>query len=157
MLDEEKSVIVYVDEITGVKHEATPDGHIHIFMLPNTSRASVESWFTYTLKFIESWDSAQPQLIMLLGTSRDFTMTPLVHARRDDITALSKQRGIFGRLALVIPETVNGHVIQTLVRFAPQSVMKMRIFFSYEDGLKWLREGGAAVRRVDMTGSTNAL
>jgi hypothetical protein len=133
--------IVMIDQATGVRHEAFAEGSINVFTLPSSARAAVDRWFDYVTTFTAHWDNTLPQLILLHGTSQDFTMTPLVRKRREELTSLSKQRRISGRLALVIPESVNGHVIQALLRVAPQDQMKTRIFFDKSEALTWLSEG----------------
>ena len=130
-----------VDLGHGLSYQWIAEQRILDLKFRNASRQAIDIWADNIHRILSIWDLEKPYLTMYEVAS--LPITPHFRKRSVPRVELSKQRGVQGRLAVVLRPSFTSRIIKF---FAERELDTMhpgvvrRIFTSREVGLRWLEE-----------------
>lgn len=125
----------------GLQQEWFENNKIAILTLHNTNMETLELWSKTTQQIISNWPANTPYRILHDYSRVDIILSPYMRRKSEEI--MQARPDLSGKAGLVLKRSVVAHLAQTIFNTIWKKGYQSRqrkIFFSREDGLKWLQE-----------------
>jgi hypothetical protein len=128
-----------VEEIApGFKVKRLFDRRILYVIAETSHRAVVDSWTEFMSSVITNWPDDRTYLAVQDLSSPKFSITPYVRARASETYEV--RPALKGRVALILPKTFVGQMIQMFIRGEKRNHFETRYFGSSQEALLWLAQ-----------------
>lgn len=117
------------------------DGRIVAFSIGSMSRDTLTKWSAAAGHEINNWDPTLPFLnLQDFSACPNFSFTPFLRQKSEEITSLNPNKP--GRTAVIIPKSISTQIVRMFLLASGRSGQhrQRQVFFTQEDGLKWLEE-----------------
>ena len=124
-----------------------------VYEVTSLSVPLMVEWSKHILENLASWPAERPLQVLYHFSDAEVSRLYLVMTKRDifniGVTVVGKLRveqmlqraDLFGRLALLIPESVSGEIVTTRAKSHP--VIESRLFTDYNVAMAWLTDMSA--------------
>ena len=119
----------------GITCEWLHDRALMTYTVRSVARPSVDAWLKHIKQHMMAWPLDRPHLVLQDLSDETTGSTPYVRERTQEIVKWRPE--LKTHLALILPRTFQGRMIQFFVQAQRDSVA--RIFFSSTEGLAWLQ------------------
>jgi hypothetical protein len=125
----------------GVTLEWLEDRQILVFCAPNSSRSAIQALYDRAEAILLAWPVNRPHLSILDLRSATNGTTAYTRERGKALSALRPDVRVC--TALLSIRSLQGHLLQMMVRAAQRPNKEIAVHFSLEEAITWLkREGG---------------
>jgi hypothetical protein len=124
--------------VEGVTIRLLDDGLLPVITVTTIKRDAVDLLAEWISRRIEHWDPKIPYCALYDLTQPGAMITPYM---RKVTAALNDQRQeVHGRVALIMRRDTTASLLSMFTMVRQGSTRELRVFFSVEEGLQWLRE-----------------
>ena len=92
------------------------DTSIYTFALPNSNRATTDTYIDAVLESIRNWDTSKPYYGIEDITNPNISLTPYMRGRLPEITKLFKEREITAYIGLIMDSSFTAGVMKAFGR-----------------------------------------
>jgi len=122
----------------GIKYKWLFDRHI-LYVIGDTShRSDIDAWFQFMCTVMGNWPDDITYLAVQDLSSPNFSLTPYARTRATEIYKVRPT--LRGRVAIVMPRSFIGHLLQMFIRTVRGNIFDTRFFLSQGDALVWLAQ-----------------
>lgn len=123
----------------GLIRETLHHGRIVILRVDSVTRETLDIGYNAVYELQEACSSSRLPMLLLYDLSPyNFTITPYVRQLISRLNASNPH--VTGRVAVVLPKSPATAMIKLFVGFLARSNRVKRIFFSEDQGVRWLEE-----------------
>jgi hypothetical protein len=128
----------------GITFEWISEGHIVILKIGTVARESLEQYAQQYIRLVNDASAAQPFLVMVDSTSPDFSFTPTLRQKINEMEDAVPD-DLPGRLALLLEDAVKSQVFRLVLRGINLTYRRKKlqrgIYVNQDEALTWLQDG----------------
>jgi len=113
----------------GVVKTWDSDASILTFTIPNSNRATVDTYIEAVLESVKNWDTSNPYYGIQDITSPDVSLTPYLRGRLPEITQLFMDKEINSYIVLVMDNSFTAGVMKAFGRLMSRNTPFVTINF----------------------------
>jgi hypothetical protein len=119
-------------------------GHEQIILVEvhHHDRQTIDAWMDLSAGIRQEWPEDKPLLLLVDMTTTNFSFTPYVMKRVEDMMAIRDYLDSY--IALVIQPSLTGRLVETTARTAHWGNAMTHASFTREDAFAWLMDKHAA-------------
>lgn len=125
---------------SGVTLEWLEDRQILLFCAPNSSRGAIQALYDRAEAILLTWPANRPHLSVLDFRSAINGTTAYTRERGKALSALRPDVRVVTSLLSI--RSIQGHLLQMMVRAAQRPNKEIAVHFSLEEALAWLKKVG---------------
>jgi hypothetical protein len=128
----------------GVIKTWNADTSIYTFTVPNSNRATTDTYIDAVLETIRNWDSSKPYYGIEDITNPAVSLTPYMRGRLPEITKLFKEREITAYIGLVMDSSFTAGVMNAFGRILSMNnrYIVINSFTDISKAQEWLTKQG---------------
>lgn len=126
----------YTELAPGISQYWLMDHQIVVFEATQSTRVVVDAWVNTVMDVMKNWPKDCPYLALHDFRGKNIAFTPYARKRAQELVPLSSP--VPGYAAVIVPGSFVAQIIMLFMRTQKAGNINNQLFFSYDEGLRWL-------------------
>lgn len=127
----------------GIHFEWLNQGQLAVFDIHQNTREATTTYVEALLSLINTWPSTEPLRLLIIANRRGAEITRYFRERLSEVNAAVADRGLTGRIAILVQRDIFVQVARGILRVQNhfvKSQMPTQFFFERDEALEWVEK-----------------